>query len=56
LFISAVRRSVKLSVSAADPSTVLKTEWPAVARLVAALKARPSFAEICRREGLTEWL
>jgi glutathione S-transferase len=32
------------------------TEWPAVARLVAALKARPSFAELNRREGLTEWL
>jgi len=32
------------------------TEWPAIARLVAALKARPSFAELNRREGLTEWL
>ncbi len=32
------------------------TEWPAVARFVAALKARPSFAELNRREGLTDWL
>jgi glutathione S-transferase len=32
------------------------TAWPAIARLVAALKARPSFAELNRREGLTEWL
>lgn len=31
------------------------TEWPALARLVATLKARPSFAELYRREGLTEW-
>lgn len=31
------------------------TEWPAVARLVARLKARPSFAELYSREGLTEW-
>jgi len=31
------------------------TAWPAVDRLVAALKARPSFAELYRREGLTEW-
>ena len=32
------------------------TEWPAIARLVKAMKARPSFAEINRREALTEWL
>jgi len=31
------------------------TEWPAIARLVAAMKARPTFAELNRREGLTEW-
>jgi glutathione S-transferase len=31
------------------------TEWPAIARLVAAMKSRPSFAELNRREGLTEW-
>jgi glutathione S-transferase len=36
------------------PRTAL--DWPAIARLVAALKARPSFAELSRREGLTEWL
>jgi glutathione S-transferase len=32
------------------------TGWPAIARLVAAMKARPTFAELNRREGLTEWL
>ncbi len=31
------------------------TEWPSIARLVKALTARPSFAELYRREGLTEW-
>lgn len=31
------------------------TEWPAVARLVAAMKARPSFRTLNEREGLTEW-
>lgn len=31
-------------------------EWPAIGRLVAAMKSRSSFAEINRREGLTEWL
>ncbi len=36
------------------PRTAL--EWPAIARLVTAMKARPSFAELNRREGLTEWL
>ena len=30
-------------------------EWPAIARLVRAMKSRPSFAEINRREGLTDW-
>jgi glutathione S-transferase len=32
------------------------TAWPAIARLVAALKARPTFHELNRSEGLTEWL
>lgn len=32
------------------------TEWPAIRRLVSAMKARPTFAELNRREGLTEWL
>jgi glutathione S-transferase len=32
------------------------TEWPAIRRFVAAMKARPTFAEVNRREGLTEWL
>ena len=31
------------------------TEWPAVGRLVTALKARPSFRLLNEREGLTEW-
>lgn len=31
------------------------TDWPAVAQLVARLKARATFAELYRREGLTEW-
>ena len=31
------------------------TEWPHLAALAARLKARPSFAELYRREGLTEW-
>lgn len=31
------------------------TEWPHLAALMARLKARPSFAELYRREGLTEW-
>lgn len=54
------------TLSAADFSAVMlarwsrnmprtATEWPALARLVATLKARPSFAELYRREGLTEW-
>lgn len=32
------------------------TEWPAIGRLVKSMKARPSFSELNRREGLTEWL
>ena len=31
------------------------TEWPHLAALAARLKVRPSFAELYRREGLTEW-
>ena len=31
------------------------TEWPAVLRLVTALKARTSFRTLNEREGLTEW-
>lgn len=31
------------------------TEWPAVARHVAAMKARPSFRLLNERESLTEW-
>jgi glutathione S-transferase len=29
--------------------------WPAVARLAAAMKARPTFRELYAREGLTDW-
>jgi glutathione S-transferase len=32
------------------------TQWPAVARYAAAMKARPAFKELYTREGLTEWL
>lgn len=32
------------------------TEWPAIRRQVTSMKARPTFAELNRREGLTEWL
>lgn len=31
------------------------TEWPNLAALAATLKARPSFAQLYEREGLTEW-
>ena len=31
------------------------TEWPAIARFVKAMQSRPSFAELNRTEGLTEW-
>ena len=31
------------------------TEWPAIREYVARMKARPSFAELYRREGLTDW-
>jgi glutathione S-transferase len=29
--------------------------WPAIGRLAAAMKARPTFKELYAREGLTEW-
>lgn len=31
------------------------TAWPALARLAATMKARPSFQEVYAREGLTDW-
>ena len=31
------------------------TEWPALGKLVARMKARPSFRTLYQREGLTEW-
>jgi glutathione S-transferase len=31
------------------------THWPAIAEYVTRMKARPSFRELYRREGLTEW-
>lgn len=31
------------------------TEWPAIRDYVARMKARPSFATLYEREGLTEW-
>lgn len=31
------------------------TQWPALARLAAEMKARPTFRELYAREGLTEW-
>ncbi len=31
------------------------TQWPALGALVARMKARPSFATLYAREGLTEW-
>ena len=32
------------------------TQWPAIGRLVDALRARPSFRALNQSEGLTEWL
>ncbi|HEX4417025.1 MAG TPA: glutathione S-transferase family protein [Kofleriaceae bacterium] len=32
------------------------TQWPAIARFVAAMRARPAWNELYAREGLTEWL
>jgi glutathione S-transferase len=31
------------------------TQWPALAAFAARMKARPSWRELCAREGLTEW-
>jgi glutathione S-transferase len=31
------------------------TEWPQLVALAAGLKARPSFAVLYEREGLTDW-
>jgi glutathione S-transferase len=32
------------------------TTWPHLAPYVTRMRARPTFLELCRREGLTEWL
>jgi glutathione S-transferase len=32
------------------------TAWPNLAPYIDRLRARPAFQEVCRREGLTEWL
>jgi glutathione S-transferase len=32
------------------------TDWPHIAPYVTRLRARPAFAEVCGREGLTDWL
>ncbi|MFC3069677.1 glutathione S-transferase family protein [Phenylobacterium soli] len=32
------------------------TSWPRLAGYVQRMRARPAFLELCRREGLTEWL
>jgi glutathione S-transferase len=32
------------------------TSWPRLGPYVARMRARPGFAEVCRREGLTDWL
>jgi glutathione S-transferase len=32
------------------------TSWPHVGPYVTRLRARPAFTEVCRREGLTEWV
>ena len=32
------------------------TSWPHIAPYVTRLRARPAFAELCRREGVTDWL
>lgn len=32
------------------------TSWARLAPYVERMRARPAFAEVCRREGLTEWL
>ena len=32
------------------------TSWPHIAAYVQRMRARPAFLELCRREGITEWL
>ena len=32
------------------------TTWPALAGYIGRMRAMPSFVELCRREGLTDWL
>jgi glutathione S-transferase len=32
------------------------TSWPRVEAYVRRMRARPAFLELCRREGITEWL
>jgi glutathione S-transferase len=32
------------------------TSWPRLGAQVRRMRARPAFAELCRREGLTEWV
>jgi glutathione S-transferase len=32
------------------------TSWPHIAAYVHRMRARPAFLELCRREGITEWL
>lgn len=32
------------------------TQWPALRAFVDRMRARPSFAQLCEREGLTDWL
>jgi glutathione S-transferase len=32
------------------------TSWPRLAPYVQRVRARPAFAEVCRREGLSDWL
>jgi glutathione S-transferase len=32
------------------------TSWPNLGPYVTRMRARPAFAEVCRREGLSEWL
>jgi glutathione S-transferase len=30
--------------------------WPRIARYVERMRARPGFLELCRREGITDWV
>ena len=32
------------------------TGWPNLGPYVTRMRARPAFIEVCRREGLTEWI